>query len=108
MSSADSRAAPRRCTVASQIVIREDEGRQEYVSIGLCNLSDALRLAGGLREAEAAARRGLVITRQQGDRFEEAVSLYWLGLALAARGVAQAVRVCAAAVACDLFDCAGA
>ena len=59
-------------------------------SIGLCNLSSALRLAGGLREADAAARRALVITREQGDRFQEAVSLYWLGLALAARGVARA------------------
>ena len=62
----------------------------ENLSIGLRNLSNALRLAGGLREAEAAARRALVITREQGNRFQEAVSLYWLGLALAARGVARA------------------
>ena len=32
----------------------------------------------------------MVITREQGNRFGEAVSLYWLGLALAARGVPRA------------------
>ncbi len=68
--------------------VREKEGDKEGLSIGLGNLSNALRLAGWLRESESAARRALVITREQNDRLWEAANLYWLGLALAARGVA--------------------
>ncbi len=79
------RAAP---LYRRQIAIREKEGNVNSVSIGLRNLSNALRQAGGLREAEAAARRALVITREQENRFGEAISLCVLGLALAARGVA--------------------
>ena len=60
----------------------------EDTSIGLGNLSDALRLAGQLRGAEAATCRALVITREQDDHFREAISLYWLGLARAVRGIA--------------------
>ncbi|HEY9283949.1 MAG TPA: DUF4062 domain-containing protein [Pyrinomonadaceae bacterium] len=56
------------------------------LSIGLYNLSYALRLSGALCESESAARRALVITREQNDHFQEAVSLYWLGLTLTARG----------------------
>jgi hypothetical protein len=70
--------------------VREKEGDKQNLSAGLCNLSSNLRLAGALRESESAARRALVITREQSDRFGEAISLYWLGLTLAARGVAQA------------------
>ena len=44
---------------------------------------------GSLREADAAARSVLVITRQQKRRLSEAFSLYWLGLGLAAQGVAR-------------------
>ena len=58
-----------------------------YISIDLCNLSDTLRLSGALHESELAARRALVITRNQDDRFQEAVSLHWIGLALAARSL---------------------
>jgi len=63
------------------------------VSIGLCNLSNTLCLVGGLHEAEAAARRALVITREQEHRFREAVSLYWLGLVLAARGTSNEAEI---------------
>lgn len=55
-------------------------GYQESVGTGLRNLSDALRLTGGLREAEAAARRALVITRERENRFGEAITLQYLGL----------------------------
>ena len=64
--------------------------RYDFLSVSLRNLSNALRRSGGLQEADAAARRALVITRQQGNRSQEATSLDWLGLALAARGVARA------------------
>jgi tetratricopeptide (TPR) repeat protein len=59
------------------------------LSIGLCNLSDTLRLSGALCESETVARRALVITRERDDRFWEAVNLRWLGLTLAARGLAN-------------------
>jgi tetratricopeptide (TPR) repeat protein len=64
-------------------------GRDDQVSIGLRNLSSTLRLSGALCESESAARRALVITREQDNRFQEAISLYWLGLTLAARGLAN-------------------
>ncbi len=66
--------------------IRLEMGDDENLSVGLCNLSDTLRVTGGLRKSEGTARRALQITREQAGRFSEAVSLYWLGLALAARG----------------------
>jgi len=62
----------------------KDDGN---LSTGLCNLSNTLRLSGLLYESEDAARRALVITREQDNRFQEAVSLYWRGLTLAARGL---------------------
>ena len=64
--------------------------------MALCNLSDALRLSGHLRAAEAAACRALGMFREQGNRFEEGVSLYSVGLALAACGAASpsAVTLC--------------
>ncbi len=69
--------------------VDEKRGEKKGVSISLGNLSDTLRLAGALRESESAARRALVITREQTNRFVEAITLYWLGLTLAARCVAQ-------------------
>ena len=59
-----------------------------YLSVGLRNLSDTLRLSGALCDSESAARRALVISREQNNRFQEAVSLRWLGLTLAAHGLA--------------------
>jgi tetratricopeptide (TPR) repeat protein len=72
-----------------QIAVREAEGNKKSVSTGLINLSDALRPSGALHDAEAAARRALLLTREIGDVFREAVSQQWLGLAVAARGVAD-------------------
>jgi tetratricopeptide (TPR) repeat protein len=66
--------------------ISEQEGDQQNASVGLRNLSDDLRFSGALRDSENAARRALLITRQLSDQAGESTSLYWLGLALAARG----------------------
>jgi tetratricopeptide (TPR) repeat protein len=61
-----------------------------FFDVGLTNLSNyALRLSGALHESESAARRALNITRELDKRFREAVSLNWLGLTLAARGLAN-------------------
>jgi tetratricopeptide (TPR) repeat protein len=65
-----------------------EAGNPKDFGTGLQNLAYALRLAGKLRESEAAAHRAVGIDRQQGDRFSEGISLRYLGLALAARGVA--------------------
>jgi tetratricopeptide (TPR) repeat protein len=68
------------------IVINEEEGD---ASVGLSNLASALFQSGELRESEAAARRALHMGREREDRFREAMSLQWLGLTLAAWGVAD-------------------
>lgn len=59
------------------------------LSIGLCNLSYTLRLSGALYESESTARRALVITRAEHDSHFQTESLHWLGLTLAARGIAN-------------------
>ncbi len=66
--------------------ILEHESDEHNLSIVLCNLSGTLRLLGGLREAEAIARRALAITQKEGNRVWEAISLHWLGLTLATHG----------------------
>ncbi len=71
----------RRC-----IGIDEKEGDQISVSVDLRNMSDALRFSGALRDSEAAARRALLISRQLSDQEQQSMSLYYLGLALAAQG----------------------
>jgi tetratricopeptide (TPR) repeat protein len=70
------------------IELRTQQGSQKNVAIGLGNLSDALRQSGALREAESAAAEALANCRARGNPFWEAVSLYQLGLAAAARGAA--------------------
>ena len=70
-----------------RIASQEKENYLSNLSAGLRNLSNALRLAGGLREATPPRPRVSHHTAQT-DRFQEAVSLYWLGLGLAACGVA--------------------
>ncbi|MGZ3616909.1 MAG: hypothetical protein ACXWPS_19355 [Ktedonobacteraceae bacterium] len=71
----------RRC-----VDIYQSEGKQQYASIVLSNLSDNLRFFGALRESEVAARQSLIITRELSDQDRETASLCWLGLPLAVRG----------------------
>jgi tetratricopeptide (TPR) repeat protein len=63
--------------------------RDDFLAVGLINLSDTLRLSGALCESETAARRALVIIREQHNRDDEVYGLYWLGLTLATRGRKQ-------------------
>jgi tetratricopeptide (TPR) repeat protein len=75
---------------AAQLFRRNIEIRSKMginPNTGLINLSDTLRLSGALCESETAARRALVITREQQDRFGEASSLFLIGLVLAVRVV---------------------
>ena len=66
------------------ISLREREDTPAGPAVGLSNLSDALRRAGGLRESEASARRTLAMMRDESDVFKEAVILQLLGLTMAA------------------------
>lgn len=84
------RAAP---LLHRQIAIREKQGVMQSVNIGLGNLSNVLRLTGGLREAEATARHALIINHEQKGRFWEAINLYRLGLALAAQGTSNIAEI---------------
>jgi tetratricopeptide (TPR) repeat protein len=81
-----------------EIEIYEREKNEVSTAIILGGLSDTLRFSGHLREAETAACRALGMCGEQGDRFHEGESLYWVGLALAARGAASrsAVTLCRA------------
>ena len=65
----------------------EKSGRRHELAVGLDNLSEALRHTGGLRESEGHARRALVIARDLGNQFQQAISLQLMGLIMAARGV---------------------
>jgi tetratricopeptide (TPR) repeat protein len=66
--------------------IDEEMGNSLNICVNLAELSDALRLSGALSESESAARRALVISREQGFLSGEGHGLYLLGLTLAARG----------------------
>ncbi|HKG21478.1 MAG TPA: DUF4062 domain-containing protein [Blastocatellia bacterium] len=72
-----------------QIKIHSAMKDDPNLSVGLSNLSNALRVSGALRESEAVIRRALFITRKQGNRFKEAVRLKYVGLMLAVRGIAS-------------------
>lgn len=71
------------------IVIRLKMENYRSLIVSLSNLSNTLYLSGALCEAENAARRALIITRELDHHFGEAVNLRWLGLTLAARGLAN-------------------
>jgi tetratricopeptide (TPR) repeat protein len=68
-------------------IIYSEMKNDGFLSVGLSNLSDTLRLLGALCESESAARRALAITHEQETRLQEAVSLSWLGSTLVARGL---------------------
>jgi tetratricopeptide (TPR) repeat protein len=70
--------------------IDERQGNGGGVTVALRNLSCTLTRVGSLRESEAVTRQALLIARELKDDFAEAVSLQWLGSALAARGAAEA------------------
>jgi len=71
------------------ITIRSEMKDGSNLSVGFGNLSFTLHLSGALRESESAARRAVVISREQDNRFQEAASLCWLGLTLMARCLAD-------------------
>ncbi len=69
------------------IKIYSEMKRVDWLGIVLGNLSETLFLLGKLHEAETTIYRALVIAREMHRLFSEAVTLRWLGLMLAARGV---------------------
>ena len=75
---------------ADQIYERlaDDRNRQ----IILSNLGDALFEIGAFREAEGVLRQALVLNRKLEDKFQEAVTLQYLGRVLAARGEVSLVH----------------
>jgi tetratricopeptide (TPR) repeat protein len=77
-------AAVRLYRLAAEIDVVE--GNHSSYTVDLCNSSAALHLSGHLVEAENAARSALVLTREHDRRFQEGVSLYWIGYTLTARG----------------------
>jgi len=62
------------------------------IFISLNNLAYALLLSGASREGEAAAYRALLLTHEARNLIKEGFSLYWLGLSLAGRGIADESR----------------
>jgi tetratricopeptide (TPR) repeat protein len=64
----------------------QEMNRTGDLGIGLGNLSTALRPCGAVYEAERVAREGVLVMREQGDHYWEAVNQRWLGNVLAARG----------------------
>jgi tetratricopeptide (TPR) repeat protein len=76
----------------------EYEKDGESAAIALCNLSHTLQLSGHLRETETAACRALGMCREQGNRFQEGVSLLMDSVTLAACGAASpsAITLCRA------------
>lgn len=66
--------------------LKENASYTVDLSVGLRDLSYALRLCGALRDAEAAARRALAVDRADDNPLQEALDLQVLGLALAAQG----------------------
>lgn len=62
---------------------------ERSLRVGLCNLAETLQDSGAVCASENAARRALAINFARGDRFDQAVSLEFIGWTLAARGVAN-------------------
>jgi tetratricopeptide (TPR) repeat protein len=69
-----------------QNAIRQNEGDDESLGVGLRNLSSALIQIGAISESQLAALQSLVINRKRVNLWAEAASLHRLGLTLAARG----------------------
>jgi hypothetical protein len=54
----------------------------------LCDLAGALRISGRLHDSEAAARTAFLNASERGDHYRMMISLGYLGLVLAVRGIA--------------------
>lgn len=67
----------------------DNVGKPRNVSVGLCNLANALYLSGALYQAEVAARNAIRIARPRRDRIIEASGLLYLGMVLVLRGMAD-------------------
>jgi tetratricopeptide (TPR) repeat protein len=67
-----------------------DEVNHPRIEYGLSNM---LQFSGSLYESEGAARRALIMTRQQSDHFHEASALYFLGLSLLTRAITKEAEV---------------
>ena len=52
----------------------------------LCNLSDALRLIGALRESEATAKSAYTIGQERKDEYQKNIACLFIGFGLLARG----------------------
>jgi len=79
------RAAP---LIQSSKQIFDLEEDVANAAVGLCNLSDSLRLTGHLREAEAAVSSALIICRNIKQRHQERKAECYRGITLAACGLA--------------------
>jgi tetratricopeptide (TPR) repeat protein len=64
-----------------------------HVAVDLGNQSNAARLSGRLWQARTGAQESLRLSRVLDDRFQEGVSLIWLGGVLAALGLVRDARV---------------
>ncbi|MEK6260503.1 MAG: TIR domain-containing protein, partial [Planctomycetota bacterium] len=71
--------------------VAERQKDQSHISVALCNLSDAQRMSGDVRAAEASARAVLLTLREERNEFLKAVGLYQLGLVLAVRSAARGI-----------------
>ncbi len=69
------------------IEILERGNEPTNTAVGLCNLSDSLRLSGALREADSASGRAIQLGRNHQDRYSEGVGEYERGLNQALCGV---------------------
>jgi tetratricopeptide (TPR) repeat protein len=76
--------------------IEAKDGHKRNLSKGLSNLSYSLRLVGMLYKSEIAARRSLVIEREEYDNYRRSEGFFLgeLGLTLAVRGVVEDSKYC--------------
>lgn len=76
---------PQKASAVFQQLCQDCEDK-EVLSGALCWLSDALRRCGSLYEAERAARRALMTSRELSHEYLEGTTLYRLGCTLTMRG----------------------
>ena len=69
------------------VEIFDRESDAPATAVVLCNLSNALRLSGALREADSASARAIQLSRARQNRFLEGMGGYRWGFNLALRGI---------------------